>query len=85
MVKPTFSLKQVLQMFNNVDEQYTLANDDGDRYLLAKVCPFIQMCQAIFKLRCTPNENLAVVERCVPFSGRVKFLQFNKVCTVLYC
>ena len=50
---------------------------------LAKVHPFIVMCQDNFKLRYTPNKNLAVDESCVPFKGRVKFLQYNKVSIIL--
>ena len=42
------------------------------------------MGQDNFKLRYTPNENLAVDESCVPFEGHVKFLQYNKVSSVLY-
>ena len=52
---------------------------------LAKVHSFIQICQDNFKFRYTPNENLAVDESCVPFKGWVKFLQYNKVSTLLYC
>ena len=50
---------------------------------LAKVHPFIVMCQDKFKLQYTPNENLAVDESCVPFKGLVKFLQYNKVSIIL--
>ena len=42
------------------------------------------MCQDNFKLRCTPDENLAADESCVAFKGHVKFLQYNKVSSVWY-
>ena len=50
---------------------------------LAKLRPFIVMCQDNFKLRYTSNENLAVSESCVPFKGQLKFLQYNKVSIIL--
>ena len=45
---------------------------------LAKVRPFIQMCQDNFLLRYTPNEYISLDESCVPFKGRVWFLQYSK-------
>ena len=45
---------------------------------LAKVRPFIEMCQDNFLLRYTPNEIISLDESCVPFKGWVQFLQYSK-------
>ena len=41
---------------------------------LAKVRPFIQMCQDNFILRYTLNEFISLDELCIPFKDQVKFL-----------
>ena len=40
--------------------------------------PFIEICRDNFLLRYTPNEVISLDESCVPFKGRVKYLQYSK-------
>ena len=67
----------ILSNFHVADDRENPPHPDPQHNPLAKLQPFIDMCNTQFKAAFNPGENISIDEGCCPWRGRLRFKQFN--------
>ena len=67
----------ILSNFRVADDQANPPYPDPQHQPLAKLQPFIDMCNTQFKAAFNPGQNISIDEGSCPWRGRLQFKQFN--------
>ena len=67
----------ILSNFHVADNQANPPYPDPQHQPLAKLQPFIDMCNTQFKAAFDPGQNISIDEGCCPWRGHLQFKQFN--------
>jgi hypothetical protein len=67
----------ILSNFHVADDRGNPPHPHPQHKPLAKVQPFIDMCNTQFRAAFNPGENISIDEGCCPWRGRLRFKQFN--------
>ena len=74
---PRDRFQAILSNFHVADDQANPPYPDPQHQPLAKLQPFIDMCNTQFKAAFNPGQNISIDEGCCPWRGRLWFKQFN--------
>ena len=74
---PRDRFQAILSNFHVADDSENPPYPDRRHKPLAKIQPFIDMCNTQFKAAFNPGQNISIDEGCCPWRGRLRFKQFN--------
>ena len=74
---PRDRFQSILSNFHVADDRANPPYPDPQHKPLAKLEPFIEMCNTQFGAAFNPGQNISIDEGCCPWRGRLRFKQYN--------